>query len=401
MTKKIISSVIIVILLGASFYVGLAVGKNSRPSVELVSGVFNKETGQPANVDFSLFWDSWAKLTQNYVNRSNLDYQNMVYGAIEGMVKSLGDPYTVFMPPADAKKFSEDVKGSFEGIGAEIGMRKDVLTIIAPLEDSPAKKAGLMSGDKILKIDDKITTDLTLDEAIGFIRGAKGTQVTLTIARDSLSAPKDFKITRDVINVPIITYELKDAGSKKIAYVRINQFTENSAAEFNKTVDKILASPAQGIVLDLRDDPGGYLEMAVDIGSWFTDKGSLIVTEDYGNGQKTEHKSYGYKKLETYPTVVLINQGSASASEILAGALRDDRGIKLVGDKSFGKGSVQQLEDMAGGTSLKITVAKWLTPSGHSIMEQGLEPDEKVALTADDIDNSRDPQLAKALEMLK
>jgi len=375
--------------------------KNSRPSIEKVSGVFNKETGKPDSIDFSLFWDSWTQIEEKFVNRSALDYQKMVYGAIDGMVKSLGDPYTAFFPPVESKKFSEDIKGSFDGIGAEIGMRKDILIVISPLEGSPAKKAGLLAGDQILKIDDKATADLNVDEAVNLIRGSKGTQVTLAILREGWSDTKDYKITRDVINVPILKYEIKDIGGKKIAYIQLYEFTENAANEFTKKVNEILNSNAQGIVLDLRGNPGGYLEVAVDIASWFVDGGKLVVSEDFGNGNKNEHTSYGYKKLATYPTVVLIDQGSASASEILAGALRDDNGIKLVGEKSFGKGSVQELENLRGGTSLKVTVAKWLTPSGHSIMEQGLEPDIQVGRTQEDVDAGRDPQLDKALEMLK
>ncbi|PIS30637.1 MAG: peptidase S41 [Candidatus Portnoybacteria bacterium CG08_land_8_20_14_0_20_40_83] len=401
MRRKFISSVIIVILLAGSFYGGFWYGKNSRPSIEKVSGVFNKETGKPDSIDFSLFWDSWTQIEEKFVNRSALDYQKMVYGAIDGMVKSLGDPYTAFFPPVESKKFSEDIKGSFDGIGAEIGMRKDILIVISPLEGSPAKKAGLLAGDQILKIDDKATADLNVDEAVNLIRGSKGTQVTLAILREGWSDTKDYKITRDVINVPILKYEIKDIGGKKIAYIQLYEFTENAANEFTKKVNEILNSNAQGIVLDLRGNPGGYLEVAVDIASWFVDGGKLVVSEDFGNGNKNEHTSYGYKKLATYPTVVLIDQGSASASEILAGALRDDNGIKLVGEKSFGKGSVQELENLRGGTSLKVTVAKWLTPSGHSIMEQGLEPDIQVGRTQEDVDAGRDPQLDKALEMLK
>ncbi|MFH0852172.1 MAG: S41 family peptidase [bacterium] len=401
MQKKIFSAFVIIILLAGSFYAGFWYGQNFRPSIEKVGGIFNMETGKPENVDFSLFWDAWAKLEEKYVNRAKVDYQKMVFGAIDGMVKSLGDPYTVFMPPEEAKKFGEDIKGSFDGIGVEIGMRNNILTVVAPLENSPGKRAGLQAGDKILKIDDKMTTDLSVDEAVNLIRGPKGTQVTLTISRESVREPKEFKITRDTIQVPILKYEIKDAGNKKIAYVQLYQFTENAGAEFRKVVNEILGSSADGIVLDLRDNPGGYLEVAVDIASWFTDRGQLIVSEDFGNGNKDEHNSFGYAKLKSYPTVVLINQGSASASEILAGALRDDRGIKLVGQKSFGKGSVQELEEMRGGSSLKLTVAKWLTPSGHSIMEQGLEPDEKVDLTQADFDAGKDPQLDKALEMLK
>jgi len=401
MRRKFISSVIIVILLAGSFYGGFWYGKNSRPSIEKVSGVFNKETGKPDSIDFSLFWDSWTQIEEKFVNRSALDYQKMVYGAIDGMVKSLGDPYTAFFPPVESKKFSEDIKGSFDGIGAEIGMRKDILIVISPLEGSPAKKAGLLAGDQILKIDDKATADLNVDEAVNLIRGSKGTQVTLAILREGWSDTKDYKITRDVINVPILKYEIKDIGGKKIAYIQLYEFTENAANEFTKKVNEILNSNAQGIVLDLRGNPGGYLEVAVDIASWFVDGGKLVVSEDFGNGKKNEHTSYGYKKLATYPTVVLIDQGSASASEILAGALRDDNGIKLVGEKSFGKGSVQELENLRGGTSLKVTVAKWLTPSGHSIMEQRLEPDIQVGRTQEDVDAGRDPQLDKALELLK
>jgi len=353
-------------------------------------------------VDFSLFWDAWARIQNKFVNRQKLDYTNMVYGAISGMLKSLGDPYTVFMTPQVNKDFSQSLQGNFEGIGAEIGMIKDIITIVSPLENSPAKKAGLQAGDKILKIDDKITADLTVDQAVSLIRGPKGTKVRLTVARDSWTTAKEIEITRDVINIPITKFEIKETNGKPIAYLALYEFTENSASEFANSAQKILTSSAKGIVLDLRGNPGGYLDAAVDIASWFLPDGQLVVTEDYGNGKKIEHRSQGIDQLGSYPIVVLIDQGSASASEILAGALRDDiKSTKLVGQKSFGKGSVQELEDMASGTSIKITVAKWLTPSGHSIADEGLEPDVKVEITKDDITNNRDPQLDKALELLK
>ena len=359
MPKKLLKSFVVVILAIGIFYSGFWYGQNARPSIEKVGGVFNKETGKPENIDFGLFWDAWARLQEKYVNRSSFESQKMVYGAISGMVKSLGDPYTVFMPPEDTKKFTDDVKGSFSGIGAEIGMRKDVLTVIAPLEDSPAKRAGLLAGDKILKIDDKITSDLALDEAISLIRGEQGIDVVLTIFRDGLNDPKEYKIRRDVIKVPILKYELKDVGDKKVAYIQLFQFTETASDEFKKTVNQILGSSAQGIVLDLRNNPGGYLEVSVDIASWFLDKGQLVVSEDFGNGKKNEHKSFGYDKLAGYSLVVLVNQGSASASEILAGALRDNLGVKLVGEKSFGKGSVQQLEELRGGSRLRA-IQLWI-----------------------------------------
>ena len=400
--KRYLNLLIVFLLVGAAGVSGFYFGKTSQPSIEKVTGIQNMEQGKPQSVDFSLFWDSWAKVQDKFVNRSGLDYQKMVYGAISGMLGALSDPYTVFMTPEENKEFSQSMEGNFEGIGAEIGLRKNVITIISPLEGSPAKRAGLLPGDKILKIDEKLSVGLSTDEAVKLIRGPKEASVTLSILREGWDATKDFKITREIINVPAVKLEIKEVSSgKKVAYLALYNFTDNSTAEFIRAAQTILTSSVQGVVLDLRGNPGGYLETAVDIASWFMPEGQMVVVEDYGNGKKIEHRSNGINKLGDYPLVILINQGSASASEILAGALRDNKQIKLVGEKSFGKGSVQQLDQMRGGTSLKITVAKWLTPSGHSIMEEGLEPDVKVGLVKDDMDNNRDPQLDKAYELLK
>lgn len=401
MTKKILYSIVILALIAGSFGGGFWYGQNSRPSIEKVTGLQNLEEGKTADVDFNLFWDAWVRVQEKFVNRTEIDYQKMVYGAISGMVASLGDPYTLFMTPEENKDFSQVMQGNLEGIGAEVGMRKNIVTIVSPLTDSPAMKAGLQAGDKILKIDDKITDGMTIDEAVGHIRGPKGTQVTLTITRDGWTEVKEIKITRDVINIPIVKLEMKKAGDKTVAYLALYHFTDNSVAEFKKVAQQILTSDAKGIILDLRNNPGGYLESSVEIASWFLPEGQMVVSEDYGNGKKQEHRSTGVDKLGSYQVVVLINQGSASASEILAGALRDNKTFKLVGAKSFGKGSVQELEQLSNGTSLKITVAKWYTPSGHSIMDDGLEPDVKVEITKEDFDNGRDPQLDKALELLK
>lgn len=399
--KKFLYPILIVILAAGIFAGGFWYGQNNRPAIEKVTGLQNLEEGKISSVDFNLFWDAWVRVQEKFVNRGSLDYQKMVYGAISGMLNSLGDPYTVFMTPTENKDFSQSLKGNLEGIGAEVGMRKGITTIISPLADSPAMAAGLKAGDKIVKVDDKATSGMSVDEAVSLIRGAKGTEVLLTVFRDGWTATKEFKIIRAVINIPIVKTEIKSVGNKKIAYLSLYHFTDNSTTEFAKAVQQILTSDAKGIVLDLRNNPGGYLESAVEIASWFLDKDQLVVTEDYGNGKKIEHKSSGINKLSGYPVTILINQGSASASEILAGALRDNKGIKLIGEKSFGKGSVQELEQLSSGTSLKITVAKWLTPSGHSIMDDGLEPDVKVEITNDDVDNGRDPQLDKALELLK
>ncbi|KKS69052.1 MAG: Carboxyl-terminal protease [Parcubacteria group bacterium GW2011_GWA1_42_7] len=399
--KRFSSLILMIVLAGGIFGAGFWYGKNSIPSVEKISGVLNPLEGQPAGADFSLFWDAWKEVQEKFVNRNNLDPQKMVYGAISGMLSALDDPYTVFMTPKENEEFSESMQGNFQGIGAEIGLRKGLITVISPLENSPAKAAGLMPGDMILKIDEKSTEGLLVEEAVSLIRGEKGTEVKLTIARSSLVSSKEIKIIRDVINIPIVTLETKEINGKKIAYVSLSQFTENSVSEFKKTSQKISASDFDGMILDLRNNPGGYLESSVEIAGQFLEKGKLVVSEDYGDGKKKEHFSEGGQQLSSLPLVVLINGGSASASEILAGALRDQLGTRLAGEKSFGKGSVQELEQMKNGTSLKITVAKWLTPSGHSIMDDGLEPDEKVSFNQEDIDEGRDPQLDKALEMLK
>ena len=276
------------------------------------------------------------------------------------------------------------------------------MQVIAPLEDTPAKEAGLLAGDKILQIDGKSTIDMTIDDAVNLIRGPKGSKVTLTIAREGLDAPKDVEITRNVINVPSLRWELKDiADNKKMAYIKIHQFSENAGFDFSVAAREILDSPAQGIILDLRNNPGGYLEVSQDIAGWFLKQGDVVTIEDYGGKQDQElYKAFGSSKLIDYPIVVIMNQGTASASEILAGALRDNRGVQLIGEKSFGKGSVQELSDLRGGSFLKVTVAHWLTPKGDLIDDEGLEPDVAVEISPEDINSGNDPQLSKAIEIL-
>lgn len=354
---------------------------------------------QPEEIDFSLFWEAYHKLGEKFVDKEKFNIQKMIYGAISGMVKSLEDPYTIFLPPEETKKFIEDVTGRFEGVGMEIGIRKGQLQVIAPLEGTPAQRAGLRAGDKILKINETPTADLTIDEAVSLIRGPKGTEVTLTIFREEWEKTKEIKIVREVIEIPSLKWELKEG---EIAYLKLYQFSEKAGFDFRIAAIEILNSPAQKIILDLRNNPGGYLEVAQDIAGWFLERGQIVVIEDFGKEkEKKEYKAKGNSKLLPYPIVVLINQGSASGSEILAGALRDNRGILIIGEKSFGKGSVQELEELRGGSSLKITVAKWLTPKGELITDKGLEPDIKVEMTDEDYEKERDPQLEKALEIIK
>jgi carboxyl-terminal processing protease len=393
-TKKqvIIFSVVIVIAL--SFGVGGFLGWKK--------GISTCKVCPPEDVDFSLLWTVWKDLSEKYVDPTKLNVQNMIYGAISGMVKSIGDPYTVFFNPEETKKFIEDASGIFEGIGAEVDVKNDQLLIVSPLEGTPAQKAGLRAGDKILKINDTLTNDLTIDEAVSLIRGPKGTEVTLTILREGWDQSKDFKMVRDVIKVPSLKWEIKTTPQgEQVAYLKLHQFSENATNDFKKAALEILASPAQKMILDLRDNPGGYLEVAQDISGWFLERGSVITIEDFGQGkEKNEYKAQGNEELMHFPLVVLINHGSASASEILGGALRDDRGILLIGETSFGKGSIQQLEDLVGGSSLKVTIAKWLTPKGESITDKGLEPDIKVEITEQDYQDEKDPQLDKALEVI-
>jgi carboxyl-terminal processing protease len=362
------------------------------------------EVCQPSEINMSLFWQAWNAIEQKFVNRGDLDVQKMIYGAISGMVDSLGDPYTVFFPPEEAKMFKEDVKGTFEGVGMEIGVRNEQLQIIAPIEGTPAQEAGLRAGDKILEINGTSTTGMTSDAAASMIRGDKGTQVTLKIMREGWEEAKVFVLTRAVISVPSLKLEFKETDSgEKIAYISLYQFSASASYDFSSAAIDILNSDAKKIILDLRDNPGGYLEVSQQIAGWFLPQGEVVVTEDFGDGKTAsrEYLSSGPSNLSDYKVVVLINGGSASAAEILAGALRDNLKVQLVGEKSFGKGSVQELSDLGDGSSLKITVAKWLTPAGNFITDVGLEPDVKVLMTDEDYDNGKDPQLDKAIEILK
>lgn len=399
MTRKTTSLFIFILLLaGTAFYGGFYYGQSQVPAVYSIEGLGNKTLGQPDNVDFSLFWDAWKTVQEKYVDRSKLNKKDMVYGAIEGMVKSLKDPYTVFFKPVESKQFLDDVSGSFSGIGAEIGIRKDILTVISPLEDSPAQQAGLRAGDRILKIDDEVTADMTVNQAVNLIRGPKDTVVKLTVSRPSDDEVKEISITRGDIKIPTIKWELKN---DKIAYVQLFNFGQTAPGEFRNKILEVLRGSADRIILDLRNNPGGYLEVSQDIAGWFMEPGSVVVIESFGNGtEDKEYRTSGNGVLKNIPLVVLINEGSASASEILAGALRDNRNIKLIGAKSFGKGSVQELSNLREGTSLKVTIAKWLTPSKKSIMNEGLEPDVKVELKKEDIENLKDPQLEKAIEII-
>jgi carboxyl-terminal processing protease len=398
--SKILIFFAALLILGVSFLAGVFVGYENRPAVEKVLNVAGKTPPpQFQDVDFNLFWDVWSRLENSFVDKSKIDRQKLIYGSIKGLVKSVEDPYTEFMPPAETKQFQEDIKGSFSGIGAEIGIRKGVLTIISPLKGSPAERAGLKAGDKVLKVDDTPTADLALDEAVRLIRGPQGTEVRLTLFRESVDKSFEVKIIRDIIKVPILSTEKKPDD---IFVIKLNHFTENAAFEFRQAVQEFFLSGSKKLILDLRNNPGGFLDISVDIASWWLPAGDIVARERLADGSEKFHRSSGYRLLENVPTVVLINEGSASASEIVAGALRDIKKIKLVGAKTFGKGSVQEVQNLEGGSSLKVTIAKWLTPNGTEINGTGIEPDIKVELPKGrELEEGEDLIMEKATEVLK
>ena len=400
MFKRILKFVCAAFVVFLAYSFGFYAGESSVPSLNKVQSVTHKE--QPAGVqaDFDIFWDAWKTATDKYVDRKTIDPQKMVYGAVEGMVASLGDPYSSFFTPDQSRMLGDDINGSFSGIGAEIGFKNSILTIIAPLKDSPAEKAGLRAGDKIGTIDGVFTGELSLEEAVLKIRGERGTKVLLNIMRDGFDEPRDFSIVRDIIKMPLVELRMEEGN---VAYIQLFNFLGDVDQEFQIAARQALARGAKSVVLDLRNNAGGFLDSAIETASFFIPEGKIVAIEDFGDNGKgrNEFRSNGYRYFQTMPVVVLINEGSASAAEIVAGALRDARDVPLVGEKTFGKGSVQEVVDLADGTSIKITVAKWLTPSGASIHEQGIEPTVKVETTAEDRDAGKDPQREKAFEIAR
>lgn len=368
-----------------------------KPTVTITS----KEPPQDIKVDFKLFWDTWDLLSRSYIDKKALDPQKMFYGAISGMVSALGDPYTVFLSPSQQKVSKEELNGSFEGVGIQLGFNKDKrLVVVAPLTKTPAERAGIKPEDLILKIDDKDTTNMTLPEAVELIRGPKGTQVVLTILREGMDEPKSYSLIRETILVKSVEVSFKKTmGGKNVAVIKLSRFGERTEKEWESVVSEILSERTDGLVLDVRNNPGGFLEGAVFIASEFLSSGDVVLQEN-NQGIRIPFKVSRNGKLTKLPLVVLINKGSASASEIVAGALKDRKRAKLVGQNSFGKGTIQEAQDLAGGTGIHITVAKWLTPEGRWVNDsEGLEPDVKIE--EDKEDSTKDPQLDKALELLE
>lgn len=408
MIKKISLPVTIVICLVLGFGGGVLYTNRNTATTASIQQLVNQDAGKIQNVDFSLFWKVWSELSVKYVDKSKLDTQKMVYGAIQGMVNSVDDPYTVFFPPTQAKQFADEISGAFGGVGMQIDIKDNILIVVAPLPDTPAAKAGIQTGDKILKINGTTTQGLSTDEAVSTIRGKIGTKVTVTIA-GSDNKPRDITMTRETIKVPTVVWKMINQNGKNIAYIQAYEFNENITTQFKKAVGEIenYNPKADGIIIDLRNNPGGLMDSAINLAGYYVQKGQPVVSEVFGDGTKNIYTSDGTAELTKYRTVILVNGGSASASEILAGALHDDAHIRLIGEKTFGKGVVQELENLDAGASFKVTVARWFTPAGINIQKQGIEPDIKVELTDDQKKNiifgelTTDPQLQKALDVLK
>lgn len=376
LVKHTIGGIICIVL-------GVAIG---RSMVLPTLPVDNKDISS-----FSPFSEARSTLKEKFIG--TLDDQKLLYGAVEGMVRAAGDPYTAFSDPESTKQFKETLKGSFSGIGAEMGIDGGLIVVIAPLQGSPAEKAGVQAGDAIVAIDGKSLTETTsLDDAVQIIRGPKGTQVKLTVIHPKAHEKSDIVITRDDIEVPSVKSEIRDG----IAHISISSFNGDTASKFTKAARDAKRAGVKGIVLDLRRNPGGYLDAAVDIASEFLDPNAVVVSEK--GKTETMHRAKRTGTLRDIPTVVLMNESSASASEIVAGALQDNLGTPLIGTKSFGKGSVQDVVDLSDGSSLRVTIAKWFTPKGTSIADEGITP--TVAIQDDD-NTPEDEQLQRAYEELQ
>jgi len=366
--------------------------KKTPPEIRVV----NKDTG-PKNVDFSEFWQVWDLLNEKHIARP-FDPQKLMYGAIEGLVAAVGDPYTAFLPPSDNEAVTSSLNGEYQGIGAELGIKDNKLVIVAPLEGSPAEAVGIKAGDSIVKIEGVDTTGISLAEAVSKIRGAAGTVSTLTVQRGD-KPEFDVKIVRDKITVKSVSW--KDAGDN-IAYVRLARFGDKTNQEWTDSVDQIKAQmpTLKAVILDVRGNPGGYLDGSVYIASEFM-KSGVVVKEQYADGSVDSLRVDRKGVLIGYPVVVLIDRGSASASEIVTMALKDSIGAVTVGEKSFGKGTVQDARDFSDGSGVHITIAKWLSPKGTWIHNVGITLDYEVKLPEEDAASGKDPQFDKALEVAK
>ena len=392
-----------VLLFGMGYKFGQYRGGFARPPLSI--GTSNARTTGQNDVDFSLFWEVWNKVEEKYVDEKKIDAKKMYYGAIKGMVASMEDPYTFFLTPDENKKSKDDLGGRFEGIGAQLGMKNNLIVIISPLKNSPAMKEGLRGGDIIIKVDGASTQGWTLNQTVGKIRGEGGTIVKLTINRDGKEM--EFSIKRETIKVDSIELTYDTRNGNQVAIIEINQFGETTNVEWDKAAAEVAKKyqngEIKGMILDVRDNPGGYLESSVYIASEFLAQGKMVVKQQSTIEGEHDYVVTRQGSLLTIPMVTMINGGSASAAEILSGALRDHKRSVLVGEKSFGKGSVQEALDLSQGAGLHVTVAKWILPNGDWIHGKGIMPAIQVKnefKEGNTLTRDNDLQLNRAIDEL-
>lgn len=398
--KKIVKSKVskwafATLAVGLVFFLGVNIG-NGRIAVgnnlNLRKG--NSNTELPANLNYTSVEQLYDALKLSY--DGDLDETKIMDGIKKGLVESAGNQYTEYLNDQESKEFNDSLNGSFSGIGAELSEENDAIVVVAPIAGFPAEKAGLKAKDVIVKINDESALDLSVSEAVSKIRGPEGTKVKLKVVRDG-KQELDFEITRETITIPSVEHSI---DSNNIGYVKISRFGEDTVKLTKEAANEFKSKNVKGVIVDLRNDPGGLLDASVDISSLWLPKDKLILEEKRGDEVVKTYKSNGGDILNGIPTVVLINEGSASASEITAGALKDNGVATLIGTKSFGKGSVQQLSELRGGGVLKVTIARWFTPSGKNIDKEGIEPDQKVEITEENIKNKQDPQKDTATQFL-
>jgi len=414
LTNILLGLSLVIFLFGTGYKIGEYRANQTKielPNYNIVNAPTNiSESKNTKNIDFSLFWQAWERVEQKFVDKKKLEPQKMFYGAIKGMVASLEDPYTFFLTPDENKQSKDDLGGKFEGIGAQLGLKDNRVIVIAPLKDSPAEKVGVVAGDYINQVDGNFTKSMTLNQTVSKIRGEKGTKVKLIIERGKKEMEKT--IIRDVIKITSVELskeKLTECQNNcvEVAYLKLNQFGENTNDEWDVAVELIAKQwknkEINGMVLDLRNNPGGYLERYVHLAGEFLPFGTVVVKQESTMSENRTYKVLRAARLPDVPVIVLINRGSASASEILSGALRDHKRAKLVGEKSFGKGSVQEALDLDKGAGLHVTVAKWILPNGDWIMGKGIEPDIKIEnkiTEGNTLTKQNDSQLQKAIELL-
>lgn len=393
--KKLVYALIGLPAVIVAFLIGLFIGSDDGG----VSGNDAATNGSYVDADeFAPFWTAWSVLDDKNINAASTSRESKLYGSIQGLASSYNDPYTVFFPPTESKLFQENIAGDFGGVGMEIGIKENKLTVVTPLKGSPAEAAGVKAGDVVLQVNGTSTQGMAVDQAVSYIRGVPGTKVTITFLPVGATKPVERTIVRDVIKIP--TIDIIEKGD--IYTIRLYSFTAQSADLFREALRKFVLSGKHKLILDLRGNPGGYLDAAWDMASWFLPAGKVVVTEDFGKPNMQQiFRSKGYKVFhKNLQMIILADAGSASASEILAGALREHGVAKIVGVKTFGKGSVQELVPITSNTSLKVTVAYWKTPLGHNLSKDGLEPDYKVEITEEDAKKQNDSQMNKAIELL-